>query len=380
MRRAAVAGLALAAAAASARAEPGALTIEGGVELDSNVQRLESGPRLTARPIPAAVARLGGQLQGARRLGGGQASLTAGLLTRTVTAAGRGDRGALSPESVALASAQLRWLRPIGARPVAIGASALGVDAIPTAADTGSRTFRVLGGDALITLRGGEDRAIAVAVGHRDFTYKPDGRYDWRGPTGSLRLDLQLWQDARGSRALEVSGQLGLEARAYASTALASACPERAPPSPTCYAATSIPRHDRYQRAAVELTWTGRVVAAAAYQLSVIDSNSYGQSIVRHRVTVSTTAGLPLRLFATALATLQIDRYVDGLPVDRDPLTQSFSTLDDENRSSIQGRLARGIATAWSIEARAAIWRNLGGDLDTAFRRGVVYVGAVYSK
>ncbi|MEJ7604042.1 MAG: hypothetical protein WKG01_39545 [Kofleriaceae bacterium] len=122
------------------------------------------------------------------------------------------------------------------------------------------------------------------------------------------------------------------------------------------------------------------MIAAAGYQLSVTDSNSFGQSLVRHRVTLSATTDLPWKLYGTALATLQIDQYLDGLIVQKDLQHQEFSSLDDENRSSLQLRLARELTTAWSLETRAAIWRDFGGIMDTAFRRALIYAGVVYSR
>jgi hypothetical protein len=271
-------------------------------------------------------------------------------------------------------------MRPIGARAVSAGIGLVAVDALPTTDEAGARTFRTLGGEGLLVLRGGEGRALTLALGGRDLAYKPDRSYDWRGPTASVRLDLTLWERDEGARSVELSALFGFEARAYAGEALASACPEGAPPMDICYAPTSLKRSDRFQRGGLELTWTGGFVAAAAYQISVTDSNSYGQSIVRHRVTLSATRDLPWRLYGTALATLQLDHYPDGLPVERDLVTQTFTALDDENRSSLRVRIARHVGRCWAIEASGVLWRNLGSELDTEYRRAVLYAGAVYSR
>lgn len=351
------------------------VTAEAGAEADTNVQRLETGPGLMTQPTAAPVARLGARLSRVDRALGGAYALGIGALSRTVLS-GEDD---LSPENVVLLSGDLRWMRPLGARGASVGLALVGIDALPLTDGVGSRTFRTLGGEAVLALRGGEQRAITVAIGGRDFVYKPDHDYDWRGPTASVQLDLTLWERDGGARSVELAVQLGFEARAYESAANASACPEGTPPSEDCYAGTSLRRSDRFQRGGLELTWTGRVVAAAAYQLAVTDSNSYGQSVVRHRVSASATTNLPWRLYGTALATLQLDNYPDGL-LERDVITQTFTTLDDENRSSLQARIARHVGRWWAIEGRAAIWRNVGSDLDTAFRRTVILLGAVYSR
>jgi hypothetical protein len=133
-------------------------------------------------------------------------------------------------------------------------------------------------------------------------------------------------------------------------------------------------------RVGADLTYTGRVVAGAGYQLTVVDSNSYGQSLVRHKVTLSATVSLPWGVFATGLGTLQLDQYPDGIVINTDTQRSEFTNIDDENRSSLQLRLGRPLSAAWSLEARAAIWRDLGGDTETSFRRASLYAGAVYAR
>jgi hypothetical protein len=142
-----------------------------------------------------------------------------------------------------------------------------------------------------------------------------------------------------------------------------------------CRMPTSLLRRDRFERAGVELTWVGRQVAAIGYQLTVVDSNSYGQSFVRHRVTASVTTTLPGDLYASVLGVLQIDRYLDVLIVDSNPLHAEYTSIDDENRSTLQVRLARKVSTSWSVEARAAAWRNIGSQDE--FRRALVYGGVI---
>ncbi|HEY5952089.1 MAG TPA: hypothetical protein VIV40_41615, partial [Kofleriaceae bacterium] len=131
----------------------------------------------------------------------------------------------------------------------------------------------------------------------------------------------------------------------------------------------------------VELTWVGRQVAALGYQITIIDSNSFGQSLARHRITASGTAQLPGEIYGTLLAILQLDQYLDGLLVRRDLQQQEFTNVEDENRSSLQLRLARVIGGSWSVEGRAAIWRNIaGGSMQLDFRRELIYLGLVYGK
>ncbi len=366
----------VAAIGGAAHAEPAqsTVTVEGGAEADSNIQRVETGAGLTTMRVGGPVLRAGGRLDRRGRVAGGAYTVAASLLARIV------DKPEAKAENVALVSGDVRWVRSLPDRPVALGFGAMYIDALPLSTDIGARTFRTAGTDVMAVVRKGDDRVLTLSIGPHYFAYKPERSFDWWGPAINARLDLTLWEPSGGARSLELAAIVGFEERIYDSFAKASACSAMDVPDETCLAVTSIERRDRYQRAGVELTYTGDVVATAGYALTVIDSNSFGQSIVRHRGTLSATTSLPKKLIGTALATLQIDRYLDGLIVQKDLQHQEFTTLEDANRSSIQFRLARRVTDAWSLEGRVAIWRDLGNELDTSYRRELVYVGGVYTK
>lgn len=366
--------VALVLAGAPAYASPWGVTFEGGAEGDTNVQRVETGPGLDTSPIAAGVVRLGGRFDRRGTLAGGALSVLGGFLTRTVT------NPTASTENVLLLTGDVRYLHPIAERSAALGVALVGADARPITDEVGARTFTNLGADALLVLDDGPARRLTVGFGIRDFTYKQNHDFDWTGPAASARLDDTLWQPAGGARSLDLAVYAGFEARAYDSTALAGACMPGADPSDACTAGTSRPRRDRSTRVGADLTYTGRVVAGAGYQLTVVDSNSYGQSLVRHKLTLSATVSLPGGVFATGLGTLQLDQYPDGIVINTDTQRSEFTNIDDENRSSLQLRLGRPLSTAWSLEARAAIWRDLGGETETSFRRASLYAGAVYAR
>lgn len=366
--------LVLAATAGVAHAAPWTVTLEGGGEADTNVQRVETGPGLDTERIGAGVLRFGAKLDRRGKVAGGGFAFVLGALTRYVTNLDA------STENVTLFTGELRYLRPVDKRDVSLGFGLIAADAQPITDDVGARTFRNLGADGLLVLDGGEAKQLTIGFGVRRFEYKENHDFDWTGPVASARLDLALWQPSGGTRSVELATYLAFEARSYDSTALSNACPPGAPPNDNCSAGTSLPRDDRSQRVGIELTWIGKIVAAIGYQVTVIDSNSFGQSLVRHKTTVSATHALPLGLYGTAIATLQIDQYLDGLVLKTDTQRSEFTSLDDENRSSIQVRLARPVSAAWSLEGRAAIWRNLGSTMDASFRRASVYAGLVYSR
>ena len=371
MRRAA---LALLLVAGRAHASPWTLTLEGGAEADSNVERVETGTGLETMPIAAGVARLGARLEHADRLAGGAYTLGLSGLGRYVI-----DNAEASPENVLLIAGDLRWLHAVGARPVLVGFGVIGADAIAISDPIGNRTFSNAGADAILAIRPSDDRKLVLAIGGRDFIYKPDRQFDWTGPVASARLDLVLWQAAGQTRSFELAGTAAFEARTYNAFAFADSCAIGEAQTPTCFAPTTITRRDRVQRAGIELTWVGDFVAAAGYQVTVVDSNSYGQSLVRHRATLSGTTELFGGIFGSAIATLQIDRYLNGLLVQRDFQHTEFTNLEDESRSSIQVRLARPLSSTVSVELRGAIWRGIGDSMSAAFSRELLYAGLVYT-
>ena len=369
MRRAAVLAIVV---AAPAHAAPWTVTGEAGAEVDSNVQRVETGPGLVTSPVAAPVLRFGARATHRDGALGGAYALGLSDLTRVV------ENQGVAVENVTLLGGDLRWLHPLGERPVSAGGAVTAVDAFPLGDAVGARTFRSLGADALIAMHAGDDRHLALAFGARAFVYKPAHELDWRGPAASARVDLILWQPAGHTRSLELAATLGFELRSYDAAALADACPPGAPADPKCTAPTDFLRRDRYQRAGVELTWVGSQVAALGYQLTVIDSNSFGQSLARHRVTASATAAVG-QTYATLLAILQIDKYLDGLVIQTD-LHMDYTNIEDENRSSVQLRIARKLSSWWSLEGRAAIWRNLArSSMELAFQRELVYAGVIYT-
>ena len=155
--------------------------------------------------------------------------------------------------------------------------------------------------------------------------------------------DLGQDQDARAHHDVRV------RAADLRSNTLANICAPGAPSGPECFAATSLVRRDRYQRASAELDWTDTIVATVGYQLTVIDSNSYGQSLVRHRIMASGTLELVDRLFATVTTTLQLDQYPDSILIEKNIQHQEFTNLEER-----EPQLAAGPASARLIDGVVA--------------------------
>jgi hypothetical protein len=382
MRRALALVAVMAPAQAGADRDSWSVTGEAGAELDSNVQRVETGPDLGTTPVTSAVWRFGVRTEGRGIAGGGRYVAALSDLTRVV------NDPTVQVENVTLLAGDLRWMHALGERPVSLGVGVVAADALPLSDPIGARTFSNIGADALLAAHAGDERRLLLAVGGRSFSYKPgshgdgtDHDYDWSGPTASARLDVIPWQAPGGARSLELAFTAGFEARAYDGLAFVNACTPGSPPDPGCSSPIpSIARRDRFQRVGVEATWVGKRLAAIGYQLVVIDSNSFGQSLVRHRATASLTSPLPGDVYGTLLAILQIDKYLDGLVVG-DIQLRDFANIENENSSSLQLRLGKKLSSAWSLEGRAAIWRSLGSTaMNIKYERELIYGGIVYSR
>jgi hypothetical protein len=376
MRRPAPIGPALAALgviAGTASAGPWRGQIEAGGEIDTNVQRVETGPALDTATAKAPLVRAGGRVERAGRRGANVFALTAsGSLRRSL------DRG-ITTEDTALLGVDARWLRALGERPASAGLRAVYADALPLSGVEGTRTFRSLTGEGLLVLRREEGDQITLLAGARSLTYKPDHDFDWVGPTAGVRFDRTLWTSEDDTRTVELDADYRVERRAYDGAAFANRCEPGAEPTPMCFAPTASRRADLYHVASVEATYTGDRVLSAGYQLTYVDSNSYGQSLVRHRVTLSATSELPAGFIGTATITGQLDQYLDTLILARDVQSVSFTALDDDNRSSLQLRAAHPVGDSLSVEGRAAFWTDLSGPDDVKFRRLLLYAGVVWA-
>src|SRR5690349_3712412 len=146
MRRAALPAIGILGVAGTAAADSWTVRMESGAEADSNVTRTEDAPMV----VGAAVGRLGGRIDYRDELLGGKYAVNVSSLVRMVASAKNKN------ESVILDVGELRWLHPIGGNALA-GVYLTVADSFGVLVPVGARTYRNLGGDALLTLGHGED-------------------------------------------------------------------------------------------------------------------------------------------------------------------------------------------------------------------------------
>ena len=352
--------------------EPGdtwATDVEAGAELDSNVQRIEVDPESGADPIAAPAGRAGAKFVGTGERSWGRWTVGGQGLARVVGYPG--DLG----ENVGVVAGEGRWDRRAGPRDgnARVGVRASYYDVLPLFGGSASRAFAIGGADGMVVLGGSGGERFAISAGYRNFRYKPDSDFDWRGVSMALRFVSPL------GRGFDLSAGYRLERRSFRGFAFTSGCGPMDPIEPTCFVPTMIHRGDLHHVAEAEVVYTGDVVAGGGYQLTYNDSSSYGQSLVRHRLSASLTAKLPRRVFATAIATLQLDQYLDPLVLARDVSNQTSTSIEEENRSALSVRLSRKLGGRWTGELRWAFYADSLSQDDLEFRRHLVYGGVTWA-
>jgi hypothetical protein len=352
-------------AGGAARAEL-TVKIEAGSELDSNVHRVT-----TERGAQEAAA--GGRL-GLRLASRVQTGARAALRVSAVAAAKLYPGESASTENVGVLAGDARW-------DVALGAAAPGVRLSYYDADVAENTgtgagvdhdFRTGAALAALTLRSDDDHRLELTAGGRFFVYKPDDAFDFHGAQLGAALGRRVRsEDATWELAYAVS--YSVSERSYRGKALANLREEDEPP---VLHVTDLDRADLFHDLAAEVSYTRAFIASLRYALQYNDSNSYGQSLVRHRVEVSGTAEAFAEIFLTAKVVVVVNQFLDALLLAGDVGT--FTTIEDEARNAIILHATRDLGRALTVEARYAFYANPFAEAALEYRRHTLYLGFVY--
>jgi hypothetical protein len=146
-----------------------------------------------------------------------------------------------------------------------------------------------------------------------------------------------------------------------------------------CLAAGTDQRADWFHETGIELTYVGPLLLAVGYGLQLNLSNSFGQSLIRHIVTLKIAYRLPWSLYATLKAQLYASVYLDPVLLDRAINTLQFITIEDENRNNVIVDLERPIGSSGvAINVRYSVFTNELTPSPVSFLRQVVYLGLTY--
>jgi hypothetical protein len=234
--------------------------------------------------------------------------------------------------------------------------------------------FRTGAAAAALTLRSDDDHRLEVTAGGRFFEYKPDESFDFHGVLLGATLSRRLRsEDATWELAYGVSYTAA--ERAYRGQALASFCGDR-PIVASCLLPTGIDRADLFHDLGLEVSYTRAFIASLRYGLQYNDSNSFGQSLVRHRVEVSGTAELFFDIVLNAKVVLVVNQFLDALLLAGDVGT--FITVEDEARNGVILHATRDLGPAVTLEARYSFYANAFAQAALEYRRHTMYLGIVY--
>ncbi|HME92096.1 MAG TPA: hypothetical protein VKE49_11780, partial [Myxococcaceae bacterium] len=155
-------------------------------------------------------------------------------------------------------------------------------------------------------------------------------------------------------------GEIGL--RLYNSEARPD--PRLDPPS------TPEQRQDVAFLAGASYSYRGPVVFTASYVYGQASSNSFGESLYRHRINVSAAVRLPFELTLLGQAALQITRYPDG-PYP----TPDIILIEDDNHDSLSLKLLRPVSRHVDLELHYALYHDALPQNGLTYLRHVAWMG-----
>ena len=237
---------------------------------------------------------------------------------------------------------------------------------------------------------------VALSGGYRGFQYKPDPYFDFQAGQVTAYAVARLVFGANDDHELDVAATYHMERRWFAGVVENFADPQNPPGTPPpvpplppcaygypiaqrCLIAGTDSRRDWFHEAGLELTYVGPLLVAVGYGLQINLSNSFGQSLLRHIVTLKISYRFPWSLYATLKAQLYASTFLDPVLLDQRFNAQTFVSIDDENRNNVIVDLERPIGdTGLAVNARYSIFTNEISPSPVSFLRQVVYLGLTY--
>lgn len=379
--------LALALASFAAAPAWGQTAFEGkvgaGAEVDTNIHRVEVVPGDEGSVVTAPLARAGASGELGWRRGDVAALIKAAGVAKVFFS----DSG--QAENVAVLAVDARGSRAVGDQGARLGLRGVYYNAAalsPLDSENENvlgRNFVTAAGEITCAVPGPARHRVLAAAGYRDFVYKPNDEFSWRGEHLRLTYANDFWlgdPDTEQASAIELSVGYAISRRRYRGPAFADGCMPGAEIEPECFIATGNPRRDLHHAVSIEGSYTGTRIYSARYQLQITDSNSFGQSLVRQRVDLSVTSEIPRTgVFATLQLAVLFNHFLDPLLLARDVEAQTFVSIDEENRNAVIAHATRDLFGAWAVEARYAFFTNEFATDERRFRRQTIYGGLVYT-
>jgi hypothetical protein len=220
----------------------------------------------------------------------------------------------------------------------------------------GSRDYSDLGADAFAEYVPDVRLALRVRVGAHRFVYRPDARANFGGPEvgflGRYRFNRR--------HALSVFGEYG--SRRHGT---------QARPPPEREDASLGRRQDGALSAGASYTYRGPLALGLTYTFQEISSNSFGETVLRHRLSGSAGLRLPWSLTVLAQGALGLSRYPDGIFLS----PEIILVEEDEGQNSLSLKLARPLSERVDVELSYALYGTSLPRNDLSYLRQVAGVG-----
>ncbi len=225
------------------------------------------------------------------------------------------------------------------------------------------RDYSDLQGGAFVDFLPDQHVDLRLTVAAHRFLYWDQFAYSWWGP------DAQLTARYRFDRhhSLGVFGTFN--PRTYNANATPRPGPMGEPPPP------AVGRTDSVFSAGLSYSYRGPFHLSAGYGYFDQTSNSWGETIRRHRFSLTAGVHLPLDFTVLLGGTLQLASYPDGVY-----LAPELTVVeDDENASSVTVKVVRPLLEHLELDARYAFYRNVLPTNGFLYQRHVVSIGVSLS-
>jgi hypothetical protein len=223
---------------------------------------------------------------------------------------------------------------------------------------------------------------ITFLGGYRGFVWKPDPAFDFHAGQATVIAAVRLFAGpAEREHEIDIAASYHVERRLYLGARELNMTPPGTPLDPKYIVddPSGAKRADWFHEGALELTWVRVVLVSLSYAVQLDQSDSFGQSLLRHLITAKLSARLPWELYLTLKGQLLVNRYLDPVLLDRQVASQTFVSIEDENRNALIADIERPIGhSGVAIEARYSFYTNELGSTPASFQRHVVYLGVSY--
>jgi hypothetical protein len=223
----------------------------------------------------------------------------------------------------------------------------------------GGRAYSDLGASAFVEYAPDARLSLRLRAGAHRFLYRQDFSASFGGPEVGLLARYRI--DRR--HAVSVAGEYGT--RRYPSS-------RRPPPE------VDVPwtgrREDGSLLASVGYSYKGPLALGVTYSYQENSSNSFGESVQRHRLSANAGVRLPAKLMLLAQGSLGLNRYPDRVYFSPDIILLE----DDEAQNSLSLKLVRPMGEHMDVELSYALYNTRMPRNDLSYFRQVAGMGLTW--